>query len=447
VLRVIGAVLFVLGAASALAGFRYDEPAAGTTRDTRAARTAFLSARRAPFVFVEAVGQQRLASELRQLLAPYHSCVAVEGPTDTSPNLRMDADAPFAPASTLKLLTGAAALATLGPEHTFTTRAVLSDDGTLTVIGSGDPVLTTPEYEARLRGVARTHDDPATPFAALADAIVANGVRSITAIRADDSRHDAVRFLPDWKPSYVENIGALGALTVDDGTARGTRAGDPGLNAAEQLRALLVANGVIVGGVERGTAPPGAREVGSVRSPPLADIVAGMLTSSDNLTAEMLTREIGLARGGDGSTPAGTRAALRSLRDLGIPTDHLDLRDGSGLAVADRVTCDAVLGVLSLHGARFAALDKGLPVAGRTGTLATRLQNDPLAGVLRAKTGNLDTVASLAGVVDDNEHLRFAFVVNDNLSTAQGRDLADEVARVVARYPDSPPVDELVPPP
>jgi serine-type D-Ala-D-Ala carboxypeptidase/endopeptidase (penicillin-binding protein 4) len=448
VLRVIGAFLFVFAAVCAIAGFRYDdEPAAGASTDVRVARTALLSARRVPFVFVEALGQERLASALEGVLAPYNACVAVQGSVANGPHVRMKSSVPLAPASTLKLLTGAAALAALGPEHRFTTRAFSGDDGTLTLVGSGDPVLTTPAYEARLRGLARTHDDPVTPFAALADAVVASGVRSITTIQADDSRHDAVRFLPDWKPTYADDVGALGALTVDDGSADGARVADPALNAAEQLRALLLARGVAVGGVARGSAPANAREVGSVTSPPLADLVAGMLTSSDNLTAETLTRETGLARGGDGSTPAGTRAVLGVLDDLGIPTAALDLRDGSGLAAADRVTCDAILGVLALRDPKFAALDRGLPVAGRTGTLATRLQNDPLTGVLRAKTGNLDTVASLAGVVDDNEHVRFAFVINDDVSTAQGRDLADQVARLVGRYPDAPPVEQMVPPP
>jgi serine-type D-Ala-D-Ala carboxypeptidase/endopeptidase (penicillin-binding protein 4) len=444
---VLGAFLFVLAVVCAVAGFRNDDPVSGASRDVRAARTALLSARRVPFVFAEAVGQDRLTSALDRLLAPYNACVAVEGPAANAPHVRMKSSLPLAPASTLKLLTGAAALAALGPDHTFTTRAFSGDDGTLTLVGSGDPVLTTPAYEARLRGQARTSDDAVTSFAALADAIVASGVRSITTILADDSRHDAVRFLPDWKPTYADDVGALGALTVDDGSANGARVADPALNAAEQMRALLVARGVAVGGVGLGTAPPNAREVGSVTSPPLADLVAGMLNSSDNLTAEMLTREIGLARGGDGSTPAGTRAVLGVLDDLGINTAGFDLRDGSGLAAADRVTCDALLGVLALRDAKFDALTRGLPVAGRTGTLATRLQNDPLAGVLRAKTGNLDTVASLAGVVDDNEHVRFAFVVNDDVSTVQGRDLADEVARLVGRYPDVPPIDQLVPAP
>ena len=80
-------------------------------------------------------------------------------------------------------------------------------------------MLTTPQYEQRLRSSARTRTDVVTPLAALADAIVASGVKSVPAIVADDSRQDDLRFLPDWKSSYTADIGPLGALTVDDGTA------------------------------------------------------------------------------------------------------------------------------------------------------------------------------------------------------------------------------------
>ena len=67
---------------------------------------------------------------------------------------------------------------------------------------------------------------------------------SVPRIVADDSRHDDVRFLPDWKPGYTADVGALGALTVNDGYSGSTRATDPAQNAAEQLRLLLTQRGV-----------------------------------------------------------------------------------------------------------------------------------------------------------------------------------------------------------
>ena len=436
--RILALVLVAGAVACLLAGLRDDRPAlAEPAGDPTSAATPLLSARRIPYVFVDAVTEARLQASLDTFAAPYTACIAVDDAA--GPLARVRADQGLAPASTTKLLTAAAALHVLGPDHTFVTRASTDAAGNLYVTGAGDPVLTTPAYEARVRDTPRTATDPITPLSALADSIAASGVTSVNAVVGDGSRHDDVPFLSEWKASYVDDVGALSALTVDDGFAGTTRVDDPALLAAQQLAAMLRARGITVGDATTGTTPEGATEVGSVTSPPLADLVAGMLTSSDNLTAELLTREVGLARGGDGSTAAGTSAIVDALAELGVPTGALDVRDGSGLAPTNRVTCDAILGALAL-GSRpeFAAIDRGLAVAGQSGTLVNRLRGDPLEGVLRAKTGQIDDVAGLAGIVDDAEHLRFAFVVNDDFTTAGGQALQVELARLIAAYPDAP---------
>jgi D-alanyl-D-alanine carboxypeptidase/D-alanyl-D-alanine-endopeptidase (penicillin-binding protein 4) len=441
-------VLLAGAVACLIAGLRGDRPAlAKATDDPTTAATPLLSPRRIPYVFVDAATKARLQASLATFAAPYTACIAVDDAS--GPLARVRADQGLAPASTAKLLTAAAALYVLGPDHTFVTRASTDAAGNLYVTGAGDPVLTTPAYETRLRNRPRTATDPITPLTALADSIAASGVESVNTVVGDGSRHHDVSFLSDWKAGYVEDIGELDALTVDDGYAGTTRVDDPTLLAAQQLAAMLRERGITVGDSTTGTAPAGTTEVGSVASPPLADIVAAMLMSSDNLTAELLTREIGLARGGtDGSTAAGTSAIVAALAELGVPTGALDVRDGSGLAPANRVTCDAILGALAL-GSRpeFAAIDRGLAVAGQSGTLVNRLRGDPLEGVLRAKTGNIDDVAGLAGIVDDAEHLRFAFVVNDDFTESGGQALQVEVARLIAAYPDAPAASELVPPP
>ena len=67
--------------------------------------------------------------------------------------------------------------------------------------------------------------------------------------------------------------------------------------------------------------------------------------------------------------------------------------------------------------------------------------------MLRAKTGYIDGVAGLAGIVDDDEHLRFAFLANDTFSQTDGRALADQVARLIGAYPAAPAPGEVVPAP
>jgi D-alanyl-D-alanine carboxypeptidase/D-alanyl-D-alanine-endopeptidase (penicillin-binding protein 4) len=109
------------------------------------------------------------------------------------------------------------------------------------------------------------------------------------------------------------------------------------------------------------------------------------------------------------------------------------------------------LGVIEL-GTRpaFAAIDRGLPIAGQTGTLALRFAGTPLAGRLRAKTGHINGVVGLAGIVggaDPDAGPRFAFVANGTFSTDEGERLQDEIAATVGAYPDAPTAAELVPAP
>ncbi len=131
-----------------------------------------------------------------------------------------------------------------------------------------------------------------------------------------------------------------------------------------------------------------------------------------------------------------------------LPADGVEIHDGSGLAPSDRVTCETLIGALALASRPgFTAIDAGLAVAGRSGTLATRFVGDPLAGQLRAKTGQIAGVVGLVGVVDDDEHLRFAFLANGNFGEAAGQALQARVARAVASYPDAPDPNVLVPAP
>jgi D-alanyl-D-alanine carboxypeptidase/D-alanyl-D-alanine-endopeptidase (penicillin-binding protein 4) len=65
-----------------------------------------------------------------------------------------NADDAFTPASTLKLLTGSVALATLGPDYRFETQALLDPANTgLTIRAGGDPLLSAGDLGALARSV------------------------------------------------------------------------------------------------------------------------------------------------------------------------------------------------------------------------------------------------------------------------------------------------------
>jgi D-alanyl-D-alanine carboxypeptidase/D-alanyl-D-alanine-endopeptidase (penicillin-binding protein 4) len=419
--------------------------------------TALWSPRRIPAVITAVATRQKYRSIIGGFAAPGR-CIAVDGPT--GPLARVGTATAYAPASTEKLLTGAAALQVLGPAHVFTTTvettgavsgAVL--DGNLYLVGGGDPVLTTPAYRQKLASDPLTAAEPTTPLDNLAAAVAAAGIRTVDgSIVADDSRGGTLRYLPSLKPSERGiDIGPLGALTVDDGfTATGVAASDPALLTAGSFVAVLARHGVVVTGpARRGTAPEAARRLRSVTSPRLDAIVASMLTVSDNYTAEMLVRAIGAAAGGTESTATGLRGVISALARLGVPTAGVSLVDGSGLSPQDRITCPALLAAVELGDrAQERALRVGLPVAGRTGTLAHRFVGDPLAGRLRAKTGHIDGVVGLAGIVPTSAGtVSFAFLANGDFSTAGGESLQDQIAHLVAEYPGVPDAEHLVPAP
>ncbi len=313
---------------------------------------------------------------------------------------RRTADTPRIPASTQKLFTATAALDELGPEFRYETKAVAAaapkngEVQHLWLVGSGDPGITTSEAAARGSPAAPlTKGDQVTPLENLADAIVHAGVKSIPGgIDGDDSHYDTTRYLSVWPTSYRtdKEIGPLGALTVNDGfqgpDGSGPAASDPAINAATQLGRLLEARGVDVGPIGRGRAPKDTATIATLQSPPLTDVLAGFLSSSDNLTGELLTREIATHAGKEGTTANGLAVISDRLKALGLPIAGLHMVDGSGLSRDNRAPCSLELATLSLMSRpRFAWIRKGMSVAGEHGTLAKSLIGTPLQGKLTAE--------------------------------------------------------------
>jgi D-alanyl-D-alanine carboxypeptidase/D-alanyl-D-alanine-endopeptidase (penicillin-binding protein 4) len=121
------------------------------------------------------------------------------------------------------------------------------------------------------------------------------------------------------------------------------------------------------------------------------------------------------------------------------------VRDGSGLDPGDRVTCRLLHSLASADDG--GPIDVGLPVAGTDGTLAVRFIDSPITGALRAKTGSINGVASLSGVVaaQGGEVLSFSSILNDLGRTADALPLQDALATALVRFPDIPGLDELGP--
>lgn len=195
---------------------------------------------------------------------------------------------------------------------------------------------------------------------------------------------------------------------------------DPASFATGALRAALEKAGVVVDGrVTVGATPSNATEVASLASPPLANIIAEMNRESINLFAELLFRDAAHAASPDqaGSATSGL-ATLRSLlsEKIGARPQDVQVSDGSGLSVLDRVTPRSMVALLSYaHQAPWGAtFHASLPLEGESGTLRHRARSTPARGNLHAKTGTTNTVASLGGYVTakNGEILAFSFIYN-----------------------------------
>jgi len=326
----------------------------------------------------------------------------------------------MAPASVLKLTTTTTAILKFGPDHRFATRALVSNRApnvaTLSLVGGGDPTLTTEIYRQHrylpaptdvIKRPAFTHGSATVDQ--LAARIAASGVRSIGRLVADDSIFDASKTQNGWLPRYLVNepdVGYIDGLTLNEGYGdldQKTLVPDPALAAGNALTAALNALGVSVGRVVKGRAPGGSAEVARVESPTVAEIVDFTNRYSINYNAEILLKDIGASFGGRGSTAAGVGVVKSTMRALGVSTRGLVMYDGSGLSVLDRVTPRTVAGllekILTNQGPGSDALRGSIPVAGEPGTLLKRMTGPLTKDKVHGKTGQIEHVRAMAGWV------------------------------------------------
>lgn len=351
------------------------------------------------------------------------------------------------PASTIKLLTAAAALTTLGPSTRIATRVVREGD-VITIIGGGDATLVTRKGGNPLAGGSASLADLAAQVAAKVTGSQSSGTQPSGPVRLrfDDSLFTGPRLGPGWKSSFpAGGIAApVVALMVDGGRttpAATRRVDDPARRAAQVFATELRRAGLDVRGVKRASAPATASEIARVESAPVGDLVERMLTESDNDLAESLAHLVGSAAGDGASFAGGAQAVHDAVRALGVDMTSVRIVDGSGLSRRNAVTPIALAAVIDAAAGgstpALGAIIAGLPVAGVSGTLADRYgtsaQRDA-AGYVHAKTGTLTGVIALAGTVQDVDGrvLAFALISDDTGSTEAARKAADDFATVLA---------------
>jgi D-alanyl-D-alanine carboxypeptidase/D-alanyl-D-alanine-endopeptidase (penicillin-binding protein 4) len=160
----------------------------------------------------------------------------------------------------------------------------------------------------------------------------------------------------------------------------------------------------------------GATVLFTYRSRPLSEIVQPLLKDSVNLYAEAIMR-LNAAPGVLPTNDAALDGYRRRLEAWGVPADAQQVIDGSGLSRRDVISAEALLIVLQhmQDPAARSAFVSALPIAGVDGSLANRMRDTAAAGNVRAKTGTMSNIRSLAGYATtrDGERLAFAAMVNN----------------------------------
>jgi D-alanyl-D-alanine carboxypeptidase/D-alanyl-D-alanine-endopeptidase (penicillin-binding protein 4) len=202
---------------------------------------------------------------------------------------------------------------------------------------------------------------------------------------------------------------------------------NPTLFFAQSLKNALVESGIRVSGpavdmddiAPELAAPPRERTVlASIESPPLRDVATVLMKVSQNLYAETLIKAVGAHRGGLGTYEGGLGAVRATIESWGIKRDAYVMADGSGLSRYNYVTARTVASILehmhedARHREPFEA---ALPIAGKDGSLSTRMRRTRAEGNAIAKTGSISNVRSLSGYVRtrDGETLVFSIIAND----------------------------------
>jgi D-alanyl-D-alanine carboxypeptidase/D-alanyl-D-alanine-endopeptidase (penicillin-binding protein 4) len=347
------------------------------------------------------------------------------------------------PASTTKLLTTTAVLSALGAQSTITTSAV-GDGKTVYLVGGGDVLLGAGKSD---EDVVDGHAGLATLAEQTATALKASGTTKVRVV-LDDTLFTGPAMAAGWDQSDVDNgyVAPIYAAEVSAGRLRVgnyvPRSKDPGMAAAAAFAKALVRQGIAVSHkITRGAAEPGATALGSVRSAPLGDQVEYLLNHSDNTVAEALGRLVAIKRGVGASFTDVGPAVLGELAEKDVPVTGTKLADGSGLSAESRIPVRTLTAVLALdagdQGTGMRPVLTGMPIAGVSGTLEERFlkpSEKDATGLVRAKTGTLSGVSSLAGtLVDaDGRFLVFAVMADQVPSTTGAREALDAFAARLA---------------
>lgn len=327
--------------------------------------------------------------------------------------LAQNADAPFVPASVTKIVTAWLALDVLGPDYRFETKFYVDARRVLYVRGGGDPYLISEELAALAPQLLAATGK--APFSGMVlDASYYPADLKIPGIEEDGKAYDALNsaLAVNFNTLFATRRGddvrsaepqtPITPLAISEFRARGPKGTgrisltqNPAVSlqyAGELLSAFIArAGGRVDGPLTTGAVPPGLEPVYvHKQSKPLSQVLAGLLASSNNYTANQIFLEIGGAKlGGPVSLAKSLQVAEAALDAQGLK-ETIHMEEGSGISRDGRFTARGLAKVLDLfapHADLLRGHDGGLN-----------------------KTGTMSGVRTLAGYADTMTHGRVRFV-------------------------------------
>ena len=379
-------------------------------------------------------------------------------------------------ASNTKLFTTAAALARFGVAGRLATEVRGTGQlgskgvyrGNLYLIGGGDPTFGSHSFTSRNYGSAATVE-------ALATQLDRAGIERVAGrIYGDESAFDSLRGGPDSGYGVSYWVGPLSALAYNRGlgaeNGSSFQANPPAFAAARLTDALRKRGIPVTGRPTTGAAPQSAQPVAAVQSPTMARLAALTNKPSDNYFAETLVKDLAMnvryiasddsprsdsqaergvvTRGtapfqadsqGErrvvtrGTTSAGAKIAARFAKRIGGRPSRL--ADGSGLSRLNRASPYRVVKLLLAMRQRdeWPAFSRSLSIAGRDGTLGTRMRSGPARGHCRGKTGTLSDVSAVSGYCRARSGDTYAFsILMNGVDTYGARSIQDRMLQALA---------------
>lgn len=249
--------------------------------------------------------------------------------------------------------------------------------------------------------------------------------------RAQQNEGDKTDVFVERKGSKIIVSGTIGKKSKEFVAYKNVE--DPADWSGRNLKLFLKQRNIIVDGdVKTGVMPKSMKTVAEYESKAIEGILADMNKFSNNFVAEMLTKNLSISGDGIGTLKKGMGKINEYLARIKLPKDQYYLVNPSGLTRENKLSAKAMTYLLEVIHKDFKIFPEmlvSLPISGVDGTLKKRMKNEPAERWVRAKTGYLTGVVSLAGYAGraDGRVFQFAFIFNGGTDEARIRNFFDKI--------------------